>query len=37
MATPEAQLGENDVLTWEEVPHADSYEVTIEIEGKEPR
>ncbi|WP_185602404.1 hypothetical protein, partial [Paenibacillus sp. 598K] len=37
LATPEAQLVENDVLTWEEVPHADTYEVTIEIEGQEPR
>ncbi|GBF78378.1 hypothetical protein PA598K_07017, partial [Paenibacillus sp. 598K] len=36
LATPEAQLVENDVLTWEEVPHADTYEVTIEIEGAEP-
>ncbi|GBF75564.1 hypothetical protein PA598K_03981, partial [Paenibacillus sp. 598K] len=37
LATPEAQLGENDVLTWDEVTHADSYEVTIEIEGGETR
>ncbi|WP_211222580.1 S-layer homology domain-containing protein [Paenibacillus daejeonensis] len=36
LPAPVAQLGENGALTWEEVTHADTYEVTIEVEGEEP-
>ncbi|WP_221414204.1 hypothetical protein, partial [Paenibacillus sp. 598K] len=37
LATPEAQLNEEGVLSWDEVNHADNYKVTIEVEGQEPR